>query len=142
MNDPRIEKLMNMVEQQRKQLSELRMYRRMYERGVKIMNGKQSQNSWMDIPVKYLFADINYIAENLSTRPWFFLLRSKIEYVGELIQMDEKELVKNQRNFGKKSLEELRDALKKLHPSLQFGMVIPEWDRMLFEWKKDQGAVT
>lgn len=57
----------------------------------------------------------------LTVRAVSCLNNANITTVGELVQRSEADLLRY-RNFGKKSLTELKEALTALHPSLQFGM--------------------
>ena len=55
----------------------------------------------------------------LSVRASNCLESAKIQTIGELVQKSEKDML-DYRNFGKKSLQELKDILEKM--GLQFGM--------------------
>lgn len=71
----------------------------------------------------------------LSVRAANCLRNANISYVGDLVQRPELEMLKT-KNFGKKSLDEIRDLLTRM--GLNFGMRIDGFDRKLQEWKRKQ----
>jgi DNA-directed RNA polymerase subunit alpha len=73
----------------------------------------------------------------LSVRSANCLQNAGIKLIGELVQRTEAEMLKT-KNFGRKSLKEIRDILGEM--DLQLGMKIDSWDQMLQRWKKQQGA--
>ena len=48
---------------------------------------------------------------NIPKRLWIILRRSRINYVGEILEKDKSELMQI-RNFGQKSMDRLLDSLK------------------------------
>ena len=76
-----------------------------------------------------LFKEIQHL--ELSVRASNCLKSSNIQYVGELVQRSENEMLKT-KNFGKKSLDEIRQVLLSL--GLDFGMKIVDYDRKLQEY--------
>jgi DNA-directed RNA polymerase subunit alpha len=62
----------------------------------------------------------------LSVRSYNCLISEGIKYIGDLVQKTELDMLKFP-NFGKKSLNELRDNIKLL--GLNFGMKIDDWKR-------------
>ncbi len=73
----------------------------------------------------------------LSVRSSNCLQNAGIKLIGELVQRTEGEMLKT-RNFGRKSLKEIRDILAEM--DLQLGMKIDNWDQLLDRWKKQQGS--
>jgi DNA-directed RNA polymerase subunit alpha len=69
----------------------------------------------------------------LSVRAGNCLKSANISYVGELVQKAESDMLKT-KNFGKKSLDEIHQVLKKLN--LDFGMKLEGFDKKLQEWKR------
>ena len=67
---------------------------------------------------------------DLSVRAENCLELAQIKYLGQLIQKADSEMLKF-RNFGKKSLQEIKDKMEA--NQLSFGMSIPEEVRTLFE---------
>ncbi len=61
----------------------------------------------------------------LSQRSANCLKNDNILYVGDLARQTEQQMLRNTPNFGKKSLEEIREALKAM--GLNFGMDIEGW---------------
>ena len=61
----------------------------------------------------------------LSVRSMNCLQNANIRYIGELVQRTEAEMLKT-KNFGRKSLKEIRDVLADME--LELGMEIPNWD--------------
>ena len=55
--------------------------------------------------------------------------------VGELVQRPEAEMLKT-RNFGKKSLDEIKAVLESM--GLDFGMKIDNFEKKYQEWKRKQ----
>ncbi len=69
----------------------------------------------------------------LSVRSANCLQNAGITYIGELVQKTEAEMLKT-KNFGRKSLKEIRDLLAEM--DLQLGMKIENWEQMLQRWKQ------
>ena len=69
----------------------------------------------------------------LSVRSANCLQNAGIAYIGELVQKTEAEMLKT-KNFGRKSLKEIRDLLSEM--DLQLGMKIESWDQLLARWKQ------
>jgi len=65
------------------------------------------------------------------------LQNAGIKLIGELVLRTEGEMLKT-KNFGRKSLKEIRDILTEM--DLQLGMKIDKWDQLLGRWKKQQGS--
>lgn len=80
-----------------------------------------------------LFKSIDEL--ELSVRATNCLKGANIGYVGELVQRHESEMLKT-KNFGKKSLDEIKRVLTDMH--LDFGMKIEGFERKLQEWKRNQ----
>jgi len=78
-----------------------------------------------------LFKSIDEL--ELSVRATNCLKSANISLVGELMQRSENEMLKT-KNFGKKSLEEIRHVLEEL--GLDFGMKIDNFDQKYQEWLK------
>lgn len=62
----------------------------------------------------------------LSVRSANCLALEDIEYVGQLVQKTEVELLKT-KNFGRKSLREIKEVLAGLTPPLTLGMKVEKW---------------
>ena len=73
----------------------------------------------------------------LSVRSANCLQNAGIKLIGELVQKTEAEMLKT-KNFGRKSLKEIRDILTEM--DLQLGLKIDNWDQLLARWKKQQGS--
>jgi DNA-directed RNA polymerase subunit alpha len=69
----------------------------------------------------------------LSVRSANCLQNAGITYIGELVQKTEAEMLKT-KNFGRKSLKEIRDLLAEM--DLQLGMKIDNWEQLLQRWKQ------
>jgi DNA-directed RNA polymerase subunit alpha len=69
----------------------------------------------------------------LSVRSANCLQNAGITYIGELVQKTEAEMLKT-KNFGRKSLKEIRDLLAEM--DLQLGMKIDKWEQLLQRWKQ------
>lgn len=78
-----------------------------------------------------LFKDIDEL--ELSVRATNCLKSANIKYVGELVQKTENDMLKT-KNFGRKSLEEIRRVLENM--GLGFGMHIDGFEEKLGEWLK------
>lgn len=78
-----------------------------------------------------LFKSIDEL--ELSVRATNCLKSANIQTVGELMQKTEHEMLKT-KNFGKKSLEEIRRVLEDM--GLEFGMRIENFDQKYQEWLK------
>jgi hypothetical protein len=72
---------------------------------------------------------------SLSIRTLAALKDLGITYVGDLITYTETDLLRA-RNFGQKSLDELKDCMKK--DSLNFGTAIEDWDIIRLESSEDR----
>jgi DNA-directed RNA polymerase subunit alpha len=73
----------------------------------------------------------------LSVRSANCLQNAGIKLIGELVQRTENEMLKT-KNFGRKSLKEIRDILGEM--DLQLGMKIDNWELLLARWKKQQSS--
>jgi len=73
----------------------------------------------------------------LSVRSSNCLQNAGIKMIGELVQRSEGEMLKT-KNFGRKSLKEIRDILAEM--DLQLGIKLDGWDQMLERRKKQQGS--
>lgn len=73
----------------------------------------------------------------LSVRSANCLQNAGIKLIGELVQRTEAEMLKT-KNFGRKSLKEIRDILAEM--DLQLGMKIDNWEQMTARWKKQQSS--
>ena len=69
----------------------------------------------------------------LSVRATNCLRAANIETVGELVQRPEAEMLKT-KNFGKKSLDEIKAVLQKM--GLNFGMKVDNFEKNYQEWNK------
>jgi len=69
----------------------------------------------------------------LSVRATNCLKSANINYVGELVQKTENEMLKT-KNFGRKSLDEIRRVLHGMN--LDFGMSLPDFEQQHQEWLK------
>ncbi|MBI5512816.1 MAG: DNA-directed RNA polymerase subunit alpha [Deltaproteobacteria bacterium] len=74
----------------------------------------------------------------LSVRSANCLQNANISYIGELVQKSEADLLKT-KNFGRKSLKEIKDKLLEL--GLSLGMHIEGWNVMLDRWKTERGQL-
>jgi DNA-directed RNA polymerase subunit alpha len=85
-----------------------------------------------------LFKTIDEIKDehDLSVRAQNCLRNEGIRYVGELVQKTEPEMLR-MKNFGRKSLKEIKDTLAKL--GLSLGMRLDKWPQMLESWKEKKG---
>jgi len=73
----------------------------------------------------------------LSVRAQNCLRMEGIRYIGELVQRDEQSMLK-MKNFGRKSLREIKDMLAKM--GLSLGMRLDKWPKMLENWKAKKGG--
>jgi len=73
----------------------------------------------------------------LSVRSSNCLQNAGIKLIGELVQRTEAEMLKT-KNFGRKSLKEIRDILAEM--DLQLGIKLDNWDQLLERWKKQQSS--
>ena len=71
----------------------------------------------------------------LSVRATNCLKSANIALVGEIVQRHESEMLKT-KNFGKKSLDEIKRVLSELN--LDFGMKVDGFDKKYQEWKRKQ----
>ncbi len=69
----------------------------------------------------------------LSVRSANCLKNTGVKLIGELVQKTENEMLKT-KNFGKKSLAEIKDVLKSM--GLSFGMKIPNFEKLKEEYEK------
>ena len=74
----------------------------------------------------------------LSVRSANCLQNANIQYIGELVQKTESDLLKT-KNFGRKSLKEIKDKLAELN--LQLGMHIENWPQLLERWRAEHGQL-
>jgi len=72
----------------------------------------------------------------LSVRSANCLQNANIQYIGELVQKSESDLLKT-KNFGRKSLKEIKDKLSEL--GLSLGMPLDNWPILLERWRADHG---
>jgi len=72
----------------------------------------------------------------LSVRATNCLRNANITLIGELVQRTEAEMLRT-KNFGRKSLREIKDLLAKM--GLTLGMRIDNWPQLLARWKQQQG---
>jgi len=72
----------------------------------------------------------------LSVRSANCLQNANIQYIGELVQKTEADLLKT-KNFGRKSLKEIKDKLAEL--GLTLGMHIENWPMLLERWRAEHG---
>lgn len=80
-----------------------------------------------------LFKSIDEL--ELSVRATNCLKSANISLVGEIVQRHESDMLKT-KNFGKKSLDEIRHVLEDM--GLDFGMKIDGFDKKYQEWKRKQ----
>ncbi len=74
----------------------------------------------------------------LSVRSANCLQNANIQYIGELVQKTEADLLKT-KNFGRKSLKEIKDKLAELN--LALGMHIENWPALLERWRAEHGQL-
>ena len=74
----------------------------------------------------------------LSVRSANCLQNANITYIGELVQKTEADLLKT-KNFGRKSLKEIKDKLAEL--GLNLGMHVENWPSLLERWRAEHGQV-
>lgn len=74
----------------------------------------------------------------LSVRSANCLQNANIQYIGELVQKTESDLLKT-KNFGRKSLKEIKDKLQEL--GLSLGMHIENWPTLLERWRVEHGQL-
>ncbi|MEM6959994.1 MAG: DNA-directed RNA polymerase subunit alpha [Myxococcota bacterium] len=72
----------------------------------------------------------------LSVRSANCLQNANIHLIGELVQKTDSEMLKT-KNFGRKSLKEIREILSDM--GLSLGMEIDNWESMKERWKAQQG---
>ncbi len=80
-----------------------------------------------------LFKSIDEL--ELSVRATNCLKSANISLVGEIVQRHENEMLKT-KNFGKKSLDEIRRVLAEMN--LDFGMKLDGFEKKYQEWKRKQ----
>ncbi len=73
----------------------------------------------------------------LSVRSANCLQNANIKLIGELVQKSEGEMLKT-KNFGRKSLKEIREILADM--GLSLGMHIDNWPQMLERWRQQQAT--
>ncbi|MGB0678536.1 MAG: DNA-directed RNA polymerase subunit alpha [Polyangiales bacterium] len=73
----------------------------------------------------------------LSVRSANCLQNANIRLIGELVQKTEAEMLKT-KNFGRKSLKEIKETLKEMDLSL--GMKLDDWAQLLERWNGQQNA--
>lgn len=71
----------------------------------------------------------------LSVRSANCLQNANIHLIGELVQRTENEMLKT-KNFGRKSLKEIREILTEM--GLSLGQKVDNWPQMLERWKTQQ----
>ena len=91
------------------------------EEDVTLQNDELEDNGFKDIPVEALFKSIDEL--ELSARAHNCLANANIFRVIDLVNVSEEESLRI-KNFGRKSLDEVKDVLKSL--GLRFGMEIKE----------------
>jgi DNA-directed RNA polymerase subunit alpha len=72
----------------------------------------------------------------LSVRSANCLQNANIAYIGELVQKTESDLLKT-KNFGRKSLKEIKDKLSELN--LTLGMHVENWPSLIERWRAEHG---
>jgi DNA-directed RNA polymerase subunit alpha len=80
-----------------------------------------------------LFKSIDEL--ELSVRATNCLKSANIALVGEIVQRQESEMLKT-KNFGKKSLDEIKRVLEEMN--LNFGMKVDGFEKKYQEWKRKQ----
>jgi DNA-directed RNA polymerase subunit alpha len=93
----------------------------------------QGGNSGANDINENLFKSIDEL--ELSVRATNCLKSANIALVGEIVQRHEQEMLKT-KNFGKKSLDEIRRVLAEMN--LDFGMKIDGFEKKYQEWKRKQ----
>jgi len=92
-------------------LSVMQSQMSVFNKELNVQVEKESAKNSDSAEIKKLLQKIDLL--NLSARSHNCLERAGIEYIGELVLMDEDEL-KNIKNLGKKSLEEIKEKLEEL----------------------------
>ncbi len=102
------------------------------------INFEEEEESFVGVPEETeqqvnenLFRTVEEL--ELSVRSANCLQNAGITYIGELVQKTEAEMLKT-KNFGRKSLKEIRDILTEM--DLQLGMKIDNWEQLLLRWKQ------
>lgn len=80
-----------------------------------------------------LFREVSDL--ELSVRSQNCLQNANINYIGELVQRSEPEMLRT-KNFGRKSLKEIREILADM--GLSLGMRVDNWPQLLERWKSQQ----
>ena len=93
----------------------------------------QGHNSGSSDLNENLFKSIDEL--ELSVRATNCLKSANISLVGEIVQRHESEMLKT-KNFGKKSLDEIRRVLGEMN--LDFGMKLDGFEKKYQEWKRKQ----
>ena len=99
----------------------------------RISGEAQGSNSGSSDINENLFKSIDEL--ELSVRATNCLKSANISLVGEIVQRQENEMLKT-KNFGKKSLDEIRRVLAEMN--LDFGMKIDGFEKKYQEWKRKQ----
>ena len=81
-----------------------------------------------------LFLTIDQL--HLSVRAHNCLQNANIRYVGELVQKNEKEMLEKYKNFGRKSLKEIKQTLEDI--GLKLNTKVPNWPELLERWQAKQ----
>ena len=71
----------------------------------------------------------------LSVRSYNCLKNAEIKTLGDLVTRSEHEMLKT-KNFGRKSLNEIKDILAEM--GLSLGMKIDNWAQMIERWNAQQ----
>ncbi len=92
---------------------------------VEVEEPVQVEKKHEDVPsyYKYLYSSVDDL--DLKVRPANCLKKSNIRLIGELVQKTEADMLAT-KNFGRKSLNEIKDVLKDL--GLSLGMTVTDFD--------------
>lgn len=99
----------------------------------KISGEAQGSNTGISDINENLFKSIDEL--ELSVRATNCLKSANIALVGEIVQRHENDMLKT-KNFGKKSLDEIRNVLEEMN--LDFGMKVDGFEKKYQEWKRKQ----
>ena len=97
----------------------------------RVSEGESARNAKDSDANPNLFKSIDEL--ELSVRATNCLKSANISIVGELVQRSEADMLKT-KNFGRKSLDEIRRVLQELN--LEFGMKIDGFEQMHQDWLK------
>ena len=97
----------------------------------KVSEDESSRSSSGSVVNENLFKGIDEL--ELSVRATNCLKSASIGLVGELVQRTENDMLKT-KNFGRKSLEEIRRVLQEM--GLEFGMKLEGFEQSYQEWLK------